>query len=281
MELKVGTKLFAFPYVPSCLRAIVPLLIIALTGCGSSIHDEYAPGPLSDGLWADGKLANQQRIVGEDHRVGPVYAHPVSTFDDAYDAAIGQPITRLYDWLWHNTPGRAARETGDVASADHRRDGILRLVDFPTSRKGPYLPLYAIMARDEDYTVRAAAIRCLNRCRPKNYTSLYLRALGDEKELVRLQAAEALGNAPDPDAIHSLIDSMQTDASRDVRIACADALRNFKDQEVLKALVDVLGDKDFSVAWQARQSLAIITGQDFRYDQQAWLIYFSNSKIFG
>jgi hypothetical protein len=37
--------------------------------------------------------------------------------------------------------------------------------------------------------------------------------------------------------------------------------------------VDVLNDDDFGVSWQARQSLELLTGQDFRYDPKAWLNY--------
>jgi hypothetical protein len=37
--------------------------------------------------------------------------------------------------------------------------------------------------------------------------------------------------------------------------------------------VDELQDPEFSVAWQARQSLEMLTAQDFRYDQKAWLSY--------
>jgi HEAT repeat protein len=141
--------------------------------------------------------------------------------------------------------------------------------------------VYARQATDPDYTVRAAGLRALNRSRAKRYTALFMQCLGDEEALVRLEAADALSNIPDPDATRPLIDHMQNDFYRDVRIACAEALRNYHNAEVTQALVDALTDRDFSVAWQARQSLALLTGQDFRYDRQAWLGYLTSVKASG
>ncbi len=153
------------------------------------------------------------------------------------------------------------------------------MCDFEFARRGSSLTVYRRLARDEDYTVRAAAIRALNRSRAMgpNYTALYLKNLDDSEPLVRLQAADALGNIPDPSTIDDLIEHMREDISPDVKISCADALRNFSDGKVISALVDVLDDRNFGLAWQARQSLALISGQDYRYDKQAWLGYFAQA----
>jgi HEAT repeat protein len=154
-------------------------------------------------------------------------------------------------------------------------------------RKDPYVKYYAEMARsDEDHTVRAMAIRALNRVRDKEVTSLYIRALEDPHPLVRLEAAKALANIPDEVAVPALIKHLKgrvevltkgrlevEDETTDVRVACADALRNFRTSEVAQALVGVLRDRDFAVCWQSRVSLKLITGQDYRYDQAAWLDY--------
>jgi hypothetical protein len=45
--------------------------------------------------------------------------------------------------------------------------------------------------------------------------------------------------------------------------------------------VDMLDDRNFAIAWQARQSLALISGQDYRYDKQAWLGYFAQTGMPG
>ena len=58
--------------------------------------------------------------------------------------------------------------------------------------------------------------------------------------------------------------------SKSVRLAVADALRHYRDPTVTRALIATLNGKDFGVAWQARQSLRMITGRDFRYNERAW-----------
>jgi HEAT repeat protein len=170
----------------------------------------------------------------------------------------------------------------DVHSPDNQREGMLRLTDFQYARHDiANIREYAIFARNgSDFTLRAAGIRALNRCRARGYTALFLEALNDDEPLIRVEAADALANIPDPDAVPLLIVHMGADAepSIDVRIACTEALRNFHTAEVMHALVIVLDDTDFGVAWQARQSLELLTGQDFRYDSRAWLNYLASLR---
>ena len=47
--------------------------------------------------------------------------------------------------------------------------------------------------------------------------------------------------------------------------------------EVMRDLIEELDDQDFGVAWQARQSLELLTGQDFRYDAKAWVNYLAST----
>ena len=258
---------------------------LALAGCGSSIHDAVAPGPVDPGLYHDAVLENQQRLAGEDVRVVPLYKTPLEAVGVGFDILIGHPIVHFFDYITHDSAYYAARKMADARSPDIQREGMLRLTDFPFARHGIYIQGYAILARSgSDFVLRAAAVRALNRCRVPGYTSLFMDDLGDVEPLVRLEAADALTNIPDPQAVPLLILHMtggeiETDAgahfieTEDVRIACAEALRNFHSFEVMHALVGILNDEDFSVAWQARQSLELLTGQDFRYDEKAWLTY--------
>ena len=91
---------------------------------------------------------------------------------------------------------------------------------------------------------------------------------------MRLEAAKALANIPDPNAsapLLKLVDSAPE--PRDVRIAAADALRHYRQLDVARTLVNTLNGRDFSVAWQARKSLTRMTGSDYAYDETAWLNY--------
>jgi hypothetical protein len=65
---------------------------------------------------------------------------------------------------------------------------------------------------------------------------------------------------------------------KDVRIACADGLRNFLTTSVAQALIRALDERDFSVAWQAHRSLWLMSGQDFGYNQAAWLNYLTTTQ---
>ena len=85
-----------------------------------------------------------------------------------------------------------------------------------------------------------------------------------------------MANLPDPSAIDSLARvASSPDEVRDVRIAAADALKHYHSLQVARTLSDLLGDRDFSVAWQARRSLVFLTHNDFGYDQASWLGYFT------
>jgi hypothetical protein len=56
-----------------------------------------------------------------------------------------------------------------------------------------------------------------------------------------------------------------------LRLASADGLKYYRSLEVGRALGNLLADRDFAVAWQARRSLVYMTHQDYKMDQVAWL----------
>jgi hypothetical protein len=258
-------------------RAALPLLFLLLTACGSSITDSTAPGPVAPGLLKDAQLENQQRLAGEDVRVTPLYKTPLEAIGVGFNAIFIAPIGNFFDYITHDNAEYAAKKMANKNSPDQQREGMLRLTDFEFARHGVYVEGYAIEARSApDFTVRAAGIRALNRCRAKGYTSLFLDALASDEPLIQLEAADALGNIPDPQSVHALVARLQDGTVNvDVRVSCAEALRNFHTSESMNALVSVLDDTNFGVAWQARQSLELLTGQDFRYDSKLWLNYIS------
>ena len=189
-----------------------------------------------------------------------------------------------------HTPAHAVQQMNDKSNADQRRLGIIDLVtEWDFARKPPYTTKYKMMAQnDPDFTVRAMAIRALNICRDSSATPIFVTALDDENELIRLEAAKALANIPDPAAIpglESLLtgrresitpDGQQvfTAESLDVRIAAADALRNYRQVDVARNLIVYLKpEENFAVVWQSHHSLTILTGRDLQYDQSAWFAY--------
>lgn len=255
-------------------------LALLVGGCGSSISDTTNTGPIGHHLYKTALADNAQRLAGEDHPVGqPGW---LASIGAGLNSAIFHPIGQFFTLISHDTPGIAVRKALDPTNPDVQRAGILHLCDFDHFRQGTAIVLYAHEAQvTRDYTVRAAALRALNRCRAKGYTSLFLKNLTDDQVLVRLEAADALGNIPDPQAIKPLIDHANSDLSPDVRIACTEALRNYPRSDVLVALVELLDNRDFSVVWQARQSLELLTGMDCRYDARAWRAYLTTVKLPG
>lgn len=191
---------------------------------------------------------------------------------DVFDP-IGRVFTRPFHH--HTSPAAALDQTQDAEFPDERRQGIETLIDTSGGKREPYTGLYMRMARDDnDYLVRATAIRALNRARCHAAIGLFVAALDDPNDMVRLEACKALVHLPDPAAVPSLLRLVSSaEPSIDVRIAAADALQHYRQIEVARTLVAQLNDRDFGVAWQAHASLRTLTGRDLQYSEGAWLNY--------
>jgi hypothetical protein len=272
------------------MRRLTPLAICALAlaaaGCASHRAVQQTVG-LIPAREREADLRDDRiRMLGVDRAPAvppeePLYQVPFLAFGAGIDFLFVNPTSRLYAHFSGDTPQRAANDMLDENSADKRRYGVLRLAEEEYARQGvSEHDFWASLAEhDPDYTVRAAGIRALNWSRDNQHNLVFINGLKDEQPLVRLEAAKALANIPDARAVDPLMERMQQDVSRDVRIAAADALRCYKTQEVAHALINVLGDDDFAVAWQARQSLRLMTAYDFHYDERAWLVYLTENEL--
>lgn len=200
---------------------------------------------------------------------GKVIAYPFVT--------VGSATVSELKWLSGDRPDRAARLMEDPTSADNRRIGINKLLDFGFGTH----PVFERRCREiaqskDDSTVRATAIRGENRARDSKGTAVFIQSLKDKNDWVRLEACKALANVPDVNAVDPLIQVLgNADESRDVRIAAADALKHYRSLAVGRALSATLSEREFGVAWQARRSLRYLTNRDYGYDEAAWLAYFS------
>jgi len=220
------------------------------------------------------------------HPVLDVMLLPVKATGVLFGKLIDLPVKGI-QYASGDTPGHAARMIQDTNSADNRREGITKLVEYDFARRPPSTTLYKQIAQvDSDPMVRAVALRASNRARDRSATPLFIRALSDPSDkvpdLVRLEAAKGLANLPDANAVEPLIKVATSDENRDVRVAATDALKYYKSLQVARTLSALLADHDFSVSWQARRSLEYLTGKDLGYDQAKWLGYFSGpTKPFG
>jgi hypothetical protein len=185
---------------------------------------------------------------------------------------LGFPV-ELVSYLAGNRPIRFVKMMENKDSPDERRRGIVDLYSRPYGQNPPYTDRFRQVAQtDPDFLVRAAAIRGLNASRDREAVPVFIKALTDESPAVRLQAAKALSNIPDPTAKEPLAKTLGNQAeTRDVRIAASEALRHYRDMGVARVLTGTLGQRVFGIAWQSRWSLQIMTGKDLGYDERKWL----------
>jgi hypothetical protein len=258
------------------MKRLAILLLLApgllfCTGCFSST-DKEDRAPMRES-----KLRRMQRVERE-RREGEARAAQMELIA-AGGRTIYELVKDLIDFAKGDRPIDAAKSLIDPNFPDLRRRAIVKLTEKKWGRQDPYLKQYEQMAKsDPDPSVRAMAIRALNRGRDKRAIAVFLSALEERNESVRLEAAKALANVPDASAVGPLIRHMEhPEENVDVRIACADALRQYPTSEVAQALVRALRDRNFGISWQARKSLQLMTGHDFRYDTVAWLNYLSGT----
>jgi len=265
--------------------ASLAMALAAASGCAHRSAPQQTVGLIPPAERTADLRDDRVRLLGVDRapvvpKEEPWYMVPTIVIEAGWDAVFVEPFNTLYKHFTGDNAERAARQMLDVDDPDHRRHGTLRLAEEAYARNGIHeRDLWADLARhDKDYTVRAAGIRALNWSRDSNRGTIYINALSDGEPLVRVEAAKALANAPNAEAVQTLIVHLQRDVSDDVRIACADALRCYKTEEVARTLITVLTDTNFGIAWQARQSLRLMTAHDFHYNQQAWLSYLSETR---
>lgn len=197
-------------------------------------------------------------------------------------AGVGQTIGDLPVQLWDviTRDNLQAAINVQADNADLRREGLLTLASRSYSNREPYPALFEAKAKyDQDPLVRATATRIINARRIAASRPALVAALADGNPRVRTEAAKALANLPDPAAEVKLRQLLLNEAEAPaVRVAAADALRHFDSLETRRALIAQLADRNFAVAWQARRSLFLSTGEDFRYDQPAWLDFVSQPR---
>ena len=168
--------------------------------------------------------------------------------------------------------GYARTLNNPEANADELYEALLGMVKYDYARKPPYTDAYIQFARSSPHAlVRSAALRALNISRHKPATPQFIEALADADFRVRLEAAKALANLPDSDAVQRLIAlAASGEENIDVRVAAVDALKHYDDTDSRRVLVRLLESDDFAVVWQARRSLITATGQDHGFDLNAW-----------
>lgn len=182
--------------------------------------------------------------------------------------------------FWHrSTVEQDAQRMEDPFFPDERRTGITGLQRKDELYDDAYRTrLRTLAAKDEAPEVRAQALRALNQSRDTASTNLFVASLADAAPQVRLEAAKALRHFPADSAVPPLTKlATSQEETHDVRIWSATALGQYPRFEVSRTLIDLLADKDFGVAYAARESLQTMTGKDYHYESATWLTYLTTT----
>lgn len=157
--------------------------------------------------------------------------------------------------------------------ADIRRQGVLMLGEENFAGVEDVPELLAVMATgDPAAQVRATAVEVLSRV---DTNSVKLQEViedrvTDHSPIVRLACVTALERYRHGWGAGLLIDRLNNDSETEIRATAASALKHYRNRRALGALVSAIGDINFQLAYEARNSLKEITGVDFEYDQQLW-----------
>lgn len=99
------------------------------------------------------------------------------------------------------------------------------------------------------------------------------RAASDEAVTVRRVACRALGERKQTSGVPILATAVREDASLDVRLTAAKALGQIPDPTAAQALRPALDDNDPALQNVAMESLAALTGKPYRQSVTAWREY--------
>lgn len=159
--------------------------------------------------------------------------------------------------------------------ADQRREGVLMLGEKEPSQWDVTPRILSIMAQgDPNPQVRATAVSVLGQLdRPEEMIATLTATARDDSPEVRRETLRALADQDNPKISAILLERLQKDHESSLRSEAARQLARFPQNDVINALIAALADEEFSVTYEARHSLATITGEDFGYDPGAWRGY--------
>lgn len=222
----------------------------------------------------------------------------------------GSILTQVLDPFKAEDPSTLARDMFDPVDADKRRHAVSQFSAASFGGEQTYLRTYRLLLGgeatenkpkivgqpDHDATVRAAAVKALGLHGTVDDVVLILPRLNDEVSFVRWEAAKALAKIHNPIAIRPLLrklheykplsgqlaDAAKTgrrgDHDPDVRRACARALGQYASPGVFDGLVGALDDRNYRVAFAARQSLITLTNYDLGHEPGDWLLWAKKNR---
>ncbi|MAE66606.1 MAG: hypothetical protein CMJ18_20235 [Phycisphaeraceae bacterium] len=211
------------------------------------------------------------------HLVGPALALTVLSLGACQMSGqnpIKGSLGEVLDPFYQPSPAQLARDAFDISDADKRRRAVALLSSADWGGEDVYLETYRLAARtDPDDSVRAVALSALGRHGNVDDVPLIISSLKHGSLNVRWASARALQKIHNPKAISPLIKAATDDEVSDVRVAAVKALGQYARPSVFDALVGALNDTDYSVSYNAWQSLQTLTGETLPMDARPWLAW--------
>ncbi|HSB46542.1 MAG TPA: HEAT repeat domain-containing protein [Candidatus Bilamarchaeum sp.] len=176
------------------------------------------------------------------------------------DAEIERDLSRLLsssDVTTRIAAANALRLCGGMGAVP----GLIEAFDFSQRGSDPDQPGTDSPAAYGLRNEAVAAVVEISRREPAVIDAL-IRALGDRRENVRMNAAKALGRIGDVRAVPGLIDIVSRDGDEYARMAAAEALGNIGDVRALPALIDrVSGRGGSETGWRSIAAAAEALGR--------------------
>jgi hypothetical protein len=185
----------------------------------------------------------------------------------------------VFDTFAGPTPSEAAAWAIDPYDPNNRYRGTLLLAGAPFAGEPVYMALFRDNAKDTDPGVRAAAVRAIAIHGQPEDAGILVERLKDSDISVRVEAARGLQRLHYPASVDALLETLdaEKEPEYEVRLESALALGQYAENKVVEQLITALGDPNLAVNRNTLFSLRCLTGQDFQYDQKAWLLWYKGT----
>lgn len=125
--------------------------------------------------------------------------------------------------------------------------------------------------------VRVDAAEALGNIEDNEAVGPLIDALRDEDWYVRRKVAWALGKIEDSRAVEPLVTALK-DVDWGVRKKAAEAMGKIRDTRAIDPLITALNDVDLDVQEKVAEALSKITNEEFGMNYNAWLKWWKNNK---
>lgn len=180
------------------------------------------------------------------------------------------------------TPLEAAEMALNLEDADKRARGTRLLANAPFGSDDIYRVMYRDYLDDEAPLVRASAARALGNHGDPSDAERIAGMLRDPSPIVQLDAAYALQRLHNIGAIDALVSRLTPDQmieeDADIRSRILVALGQYRSGRVAEAVIPLVSDRSLRVAHAARETLSLMTGQDFGLDRRAWSAWYTGAS---